>query len=189
MENRGAPFPPELADRVAAELSPDEKLVWVGQPRLDLAVRPAYLLVPCGIVFTGMALVWVVVAFLITFGLLAPCALPFVAVGVVFIASPVWLRGLARKTVYALTSRRAIIWQPSWFGRVTVQSFTALGLGQMSRMERPDGSGDLVFQVYVTGFGENAHTERRGFMAIDNVKDVEELVRKTLLAERGGPGR
>src|SRR5262245_48419259 len=109
--------PSDLADRVAGEVSPDERLVWIGQPRLDLAVRPAYFLVPFGIVFTGFALVWIVVAFLITFGILAPCGLPFIAVGVALIVSPVWLRAMARKTVYALSDRRAIIWQPSWFGR------------------------------------------------------------------------
>jgi hypothetical protein len=180
----GADFevPPDLADRVAGELSPDERLVWIGQPRLDLAVRPAYFLVPFGVFFTGFALVWIVVATLITFGIMAPCGLPFVAVGVGLIVSPLWLRAIARKTVYALSDRRAIIWQPSWFGRVTVQSFTAAGLGQMSRTERQDGTGDLVFQVYTTGFGEDAQTVRRGFMGIDRVRDVEQLVRNTLQA-------
>jgi hypothetical protein len=181
MARSGTPLPPELAERVAAELAPGEELVWVGQPRLDLAVRPAYFLVPFGIVFTGFALVWIVVSFLLTFGLLAPCGLPFVAVGVGLIASPAWLRALARRTVYALTGRRAIVSQPSWFGRVRVQSFTAAGLGQMSRTERPDGSGDLVFQVRVAGFGEDARAERQGFLAIDHVREVEDLVRKTLL--------
>jgi hypothetical protein len=176
--------PPDLADRVAGELFPDERLVWIGQPRLDLAVRPAYFQVPCGIVITGMALVWIVVAIQIAAGIAAPCSLPFIAVGVLLIVSPVWLRAMARKTVYALSDRRAIIWQPSWFGRVTVESFTASGLGQMSRTERPDGSGDLVFQVYTTGYGEQAQTVRRGFIGIDRVRDVEQMVRKTLQAGR-----
>lgn len=184
MDKTGASLPPELAERVAAELATDEELLWIGQPRLDLAVRPAYFLVPFGIVFTGFALVWVFVSFLLTFGLMAPCGLPFIAVGVGLVASPVWLRALARKTAYGVTGRRAIIWQPSWFGRSTVQSFTASGLGQLTRTQRPDGSGDLVFQVAVTGFGDNSRTERRGFLAINHVKDVEELVRKTLLADR-----
>jgi hypothetical protein len=180
----GADFevPPDLADRVAGELSADERLVWLGQPRLDLAVRPAYFLVPFGVLFTGFALLWMVGAIFITFGIMAPCGLPFIAVGVALLVSPIWLRALARKTVYALSDRRAIIWQPSWFGRITVQSFTASGLGQMSRAERPDGSGDLVFQVYSTGYGENAQTVRRGFMGIDRVRDIEQLVRKTLQA-------
>jgi hypothetical protein len=184
MATNGAPVPPELADRVAAELSADEQLVWVGQPREDLAARPACVMIPVGLVFTAVAIAWIVISFQFTSGLMAPCGLPFIAVGIGLLASPAWLRAMARKTVYALTSRRAIIWQPALFGRVTVQSYTAAGLGQMTRMERPDGSGNLVFQVFVSGTGDSSRTEQRGFMAIDNVKHVEELVRKTLLAGR-----
>jgi hypothetical protein len=184
MTTSGVPIPSELADRVARELEPDEKLLWAGQPRLDLATRPAYLLVPFGCFFTGFSLLWIVGAGLMTLGLLAPCGLPFIAVGIGMLASPVWLRSMARKTIYAVTDRRAIVWQPGWFGRVAVQSFTAAGLGQMSRVERADGSGDLVFQVHTTGYGDNTRTERRGFLAIDHVKEVEDLVRKTLVTSR-----
>src|SRR5947209_6334372 len=160
MEQHEARMPPELADRVARDLAPEEKLIWVGQPRIDLSLRAAWFLVPMGIFFTGFALVWMLVAGLFTFGLLAPCGLPFIAIGIGLIASPAWLRAMARRTIYALTDRRAIVWQPSWFGRVVVQSFTAAGLGQMTRLERPDGSGNLVFQNSVTGYGENVQTQQ-----------------------------
>jgi hypothetical protein len=180
MSEAGFDVPPEVVERVARELSPEERLVWVGQPRPDLAVRPAYFIVPFGVVFTGMALLWMVVAAFLTLGLLAPCGLPFLVIGVALILSPTWLRSLARRTAYALTDRRAIVFQPSLFGRVTVQSFTASGLGQLTRSERSDGSGDLVFQSYLTGFGTNARTVQTGFMGIDRVREVEDLVRKTL---------
>jgi len=177
---------PELADRVAAELAPDERLLWVGQPRLDLATRPAFFLVPFGVVFAGFALVWMVGAVLLTGGLLAPCGLPFIAVGIGFIASPVWLRRRARKTLYALTDRRAIVWEPGWFGAIAVRSYTAAGLGRMSRTERSDGSGDLVFEeiltISSTSEGTRWHTTRRGFLSIDKVREVEEMVRQALLS-------
>ena len=145
-------------------------------------------------VFTVLALVWILGAFLLTGNRDMQFAIifwvlfwwPFIAGGVwlsAMWASRAWLRILARKTVYALTNRRVIVWQPSWFGRVTAQSFTASGLNQMFRMERPDGAGDLVFQVPVTAFRANSQPERRGFVAIDNVREVEELVRKTLLVD------
>ncbi len=178
---------PELADRIARELSRDENLIWAGQPRLDLATRPAFFLVPFGIVFTVISLIWIVVAGFLTLGLLAPCGLPFIVVGVALIASPVWLRSRARRTVYALTNQRAIIWEPGWFGASTVRNYTAAGLGRISRTERTDGSGDLVFEeittyTHHTDGGGNWQTTRRGFMGIDNVRDVEDLVRKTLLS-------
>jgi hypothetical protein len=180
---------PELADRVAAELGRDEELVWAGQPRVDLATRPAFFLVPFGIVFTGFAVVWMVVAGLFTFGLLAPCGLPFIAVGIALIASPAWLRSRARRTIYALTNQRAIIWEPTWFRSSTVRKYTPAGLGRISRHERSDGSGDLVFEEFTTytndSDGSNWHRTRRGFMGIDAVREIEELLRRTLLE----PGR
>ncbi|HEV3255374.1 MAG TPA: hypothetical protein VG013_00710 [Gemmataceae bacterium] len=180
----------ELAARVANELDAGERLIWAGQPRLDLAMRSAYLLVPCGVVFTGFALVWIVVAVVVSAGLMAPCSLPFVAVGILLMASPVWLRRRARQTMYALTDRRAIVWEPAWWGTVTVRDYTAAGLGRMSRTERADGSGDLVFEEFTTvsssSNGTTSSTTRRGFLAIDHVREVEDLVRRTLLAPPGG---
>lgn len=167
---------PDLADRVARELSSDERLVWLGQPRLDIVAWPAFIMVPFGIVFTWFALSWMNDAP----GLAAAFGIPFVAAGVGLVLSPLWLRAVARRTVYAVTDRRAIIWEPRLLGGVDVQSFTASGLGQMSRTERSDGCGDLVFRVTATGFGDRVRTEQQGFMGIDRVRDVEDLIRKTL---------
>jgi len=170
-----------LADRVAGELSPGERVVWLGQPRVDLAIRAAYFLVPIGFLMTGFALVWMLVAIFATGGLAAPCGLPFMVIGIAMLASPLRLRSMAQQTVYVLTDRRAIIWGLGWFGRVVVQSVTPAGMGQMSRVERQDGAGDLIFQIYTTGAGEDSRTVRRGFLGINEVRQVEALVRLTLL--------
>ena len=181
-------LPPELERRVADELAPGERLVWTGQPRPDLAMRPAGCLVPFGIVFAVFAVFWMVGATVVTGGFLAPCGLPFLGVGIALIASPAWLRRQARNTVYALTDRRALVWEPGWFGSVTVRSYTAAGLGHMSRSERADGGGDLVFEEFSTtnysNDGPRSYTTRRGFLGIDRVRAVEELVRQTLLSQR-----
>jgi len=183
------PLPPELEDRVAHELEQDEQLVWTGQPRTDLATRPAYFLVPFGIFFAGFALVWIVIAFFLTAGLMAPCGLPFIAIGIWLVCSPIWLRSRARRTIYALTDRRAIVWEPGWFGNSTVRSYSGAGLGHIARIERRDGAGDLVLEEFTTyGRDSQGHTTsqttRRGFLAIDDVRGVEELVRRTLLSGR-----
>ena len=178
---------PALMDRVTAQLDAGEKLVWTGQPRLDLATRPKYFLVPFGIVFLVFSLIWMVGAGLLTVGLMAPCALPFIAVGILLIVSPVWLRRRAENVLYALTDRRAIIWEPGWFTSHTVRSYTSGGLGRMARFERADGSGDLVFEEVTASNWDSQNnttsttTTRRGFMGIDNVREIEDLVRRTLL--------
>src|SRR5207237_9018675 len=112
-----SPLPPDLAARVDAELAPGERLVWTGQPRPDLAARPAFCLLPFGIVFGGFAVVWMVMAGVVTAGFLAPCGLPFLAIGIWLMFSPLWLRRMARNTAYGLTDRRAVVWEPGWFGR------------------------------------------------------------------------
>ena len=71
-----------------------------------------------------------------------------------------------------------------------MRNYTAAGLGHVSRTERADGSGDLVFEE-ITTYASNSNgggwqTTRRGFMGIDRVRDVEELVRRTLLGPKTG---
>jgi hypothetical protein len=181
-------LPPGLAARAAAELAPEEKLVWVGQPRPGLAVRPAFVLVPFGLVLVGFAVCWMGMIAAAGGVIVAPCGLPFVAVGVALVASPVWLRCWARNTLYALTDRRAVIWQPGLFGTVAVRSYTAAGLGVITRFERADASGDLVFEEVTpfanTAKGPRSTTTRIGFLGVDGVRAVEDLVRRTLLGGR-----
>jgi hypothetical protein len=189
---------PELETRVRSELQPGERLVWVGQPRPDLVVRASCFLVPFGLVFGGIAVFFIIMATTMMGGpanVGAPgffrffplCGVPFVLVGLLLVASPIWLRRRAEKTVYALTNQRALIWEPGLFGNFTVRNYTAAGLGHVSRTERADGSGDLVFEEYVTygtdGQGHGtASTIRRGFLGINDVRKVEELIRLTLLS-------
>jgi len=91
-------------------------------------------------------------------------------------------RRAAQKTCYALTDRRAIIWEPR-VGGVRVRSYRPEQLSQLSRCERSDGSGDLIFEEISTiyGNGRRLHYGRSGFVAIDRVREIEMLVRKTLL--------
>lgn len=179
-------LPSEVRERIDAELARGERLLWAGQPRPDLCARRAYFLVPFGVIFGGFALSWMTGAGSMTGGWMAPCGLPFVAIGAFLVASPVWLRGRAKKTVYALTDRRAIIWEPAgMFGGAAVRNYTAAGLGRMSRTERGDGSGSLVFEEVVTHHGHGSdsrsHTHERGFLHVDRVREVEDAVRRALL--------
>ena len=92
--------------------------------------------------------------------------------------------GFRRRIHYALTDRRALIWEPGWF-RYTVRSYAREALGRMVRVDRTGGAGDLVFEEYYTrstdSDGMSSTTRhQRGFMGIDGVREVEELVRLTL---------
>jgi hypothetical protein len=193
-----ADLPPELAARVESELRDGEHLIWVGQPRPDLYARGSGCLVVFGLFFTAFAALWLLVTLGIGFLLVGAggggleiagipflvfglFGLPFLLIGLGLLTAPLWNRKWARKVCYLLTDRRAITWEPTLFRGVTVRSFSQDGLGKITRQENPDGSGSLVFHEYMVSDSDGSTTHRQGFMYIDHVRFVEELLRRTLL--------
>ena len=201
-------LPPELDQRVQSELSGGERLVYVGQPKPELYRGPTVFMMIFGCCFGGFALIFFTVGLAMTIGFagagaaaagqgvgaLAGCfplafclfSLPFLIIGGYMLTAPIWMPKRIRRIIYALTDRRALIFEPNWFGKAyTVRSYTAAGLGRMYRVDRGNGAGDLVFEEYYTtstnsdGMSSTSRNQR-GFMAIDRVRDVEELVRLTL---------
>jgi hypothetical protein len=155
-------------------------------------------LVVFGIFFTGFSLLWLLLTFGIGFVLVGAggggleiagipflvfglFGLPFLLIGVGLLTAPIWNRKWARRVCYLLTDQRAITWEPTLFGGVTVRSFNRDGLGRITRHENADGSGSLVFHEYTVSDSDGSTTHRRGFMHIDKVRFVEELIRRTLL--------
>jgi hypothetical protein len=206
-------LPPELETRVQSELSDGERLLWVGQPLPGRIARSAIPIVLFGIPWTAFSIFWVAAASGMVFlgfgkgdagvggiGAIFSCfplfGIPFILIGFGMLSSPYWLRRRAKRTCYALTERRAIIWQGGWFGSVEVRSYGPSELNKIRRTEYSDGSGDLVFEEVVSiGRYNNGqrttHTTRHGFMAIAEVRKIDELLRKALLSDRhqDGPNR
>jgi hypothetical protein len=194
-------LPPELDVRVRSELREGEVLLWVGQPRPGRFARSAIPLVLFGIPWTAFSVFWIAGASGLLFGgfqggrpgfggffaCFPLFGVPFVLVGLGMLTSPYWLRRLAKRTCYALTDRRAILWQAGWFGSIEVRSYGPELLTKIGRTEHRDGSGDLVFEEIMSiGRDSDAHRitrlTQRGFLAIDKVRAVEELLRKALLS-------
>lgn len=202
-------LPPELDQRVQSELAAGERLVWVGQPRPDLYRGQTIFLAIFGGCFGGFALVFFLIGLAMTvaatgvgagqgngWGGAIGCfplffclfSVPFLLIGGWMLFAPIWMPKRIRRIVYALTDRRALVWEPGWFrDRYTVRSYTREGLGRMTRVDRAGGAGDLVFEEYYTsstnsdGYSSTTRNQR-GFMGIDRVREVEELVRLTLMA-------
>ena len=84
--------------------------------------------------------------------------------------------------LYALTDSRAIIWEPlPKTDAVTVHTFpkgTIRG-EHVRRLQFPDGSGDILFR--------NAYEVPKGFFGVADVRRVEELIRRFLLAPEPSP--
>lgn len=187
-------LPMAMQHRVDGELRDGEELIWTAQPRAWLAARSFWFATLFGAAFAGFAVFWIFGAAGVSGGFSSAngsfswfplFGVPFVLVGLAIMLSPLLAARAARHTAYALTSERAIVFKASVFGSFSVQSFNADELGDMTRRERRDGSGDLVFKEIVTeGRDSDGHrttsTTRYGFLAIDSVHEVEKLVRATL---------
>ena len=203
---------PELRARLDRELEKGERVVWSAAPLPRAYARGAWALCVFGVVFGGFAVFWMLMAGgMVWFGgqaagsagantppaVAAPlaffplCGLPFLAVGVAMMTAPIWMRGRAAKVVYAVTDRRATVISPQGFKGESVRSFSPAQLGSIERVERADGSGNLVFarQLYgATGGdgGSRVRTRGVGFIGVADVKGAGRAVRG--LVEAGGAG-
>jgi len=179
-------LPYELRQMVEAELNDDENLLWTGQPkpgRMAIKALPVTLL---AIPFTAFAVFWMCGAsgfkmpdfskggfsFFPLFGL------PFLFVGLGMLSSPLWKMRMAKRTIYVLTDKRAIIFAGGW--KINIRSFSADQLQDLSRKQHANGSGDIVFkkEISYNNQGNNMPVKEIGFLGIDNVKEVEDKIRE-----------
>ena len=186
---------PAGALEIPIRLGSDETLVWAGRPG---RARPSLFVILLGLGITSLAVGWIVVGIFgldrlreqvgslaWALGFLPCCGIPFLFVGLAILFSPVRQWRTARRTCYLLTTRRAIVCEPGWGRSMNVYSYTPDALGRIQCHAAPDGTGDLVFEEH-GGFQasinqhQTAHPLRRGFLGIDRVREVEQLVRQTL---------
>lgn len=182
----------DLRNMIGPELENDEELVWIGKPSLRRTMIPA-------LTGFGIGVVWT--AFIVNFiymwhsgpndvrgpgglfgmqGLLADLFfLPFIFIGVAALFSPLWFYVEAKRTVYGLTNKRVLIVR---VGRSRkVQTFGPDDIGDVERIERPDGSGDLSFarRHYhdSDGNSKSRATQLVGIPEV-RVRSVEKLLRE-----------
>ncbi len=189
-----------MRERVANELSRGEKLLWVGIPsRRIVLIRSLWSPV------AGIFMLCVLGAFMLFFtftamrtGGIGAMILPLLGIGCIgfFVISssllaPVWALFRQKRTCYALTNRRCIVWSCNWFGTVTMTSYNPMQLTNMWRRDMwlfGKGGGDVVFRTrtvttITTGRhgGVSQRTYLYGFLSVENVGDIERLIRETLL--------
>src|SRR5688572_15650599 len=174
-------LPPQLRLLVESELQSGERITWMEQPIPSRMARMTLPIVLFGIPWTAFALFWTAGAAWGTskmehgpglFSAFPLFGLPFILIGFGMLSSPYWARRKARRSAYVLTDRRAILFTAGWRGSVTIRTFEPERLTDLRRKQHTDGSGDLVFAQDIRR--DNADV---GFLAIREVKAVEELVR------------
>jgi len=168
----------ESQQMAQAELESGEQLLWHGRPGGRRFILGSIPIVLFGIPWTAFSLFWMAAAsgFLFTksgngiFSLFALFGVPFVLVGFGMLGSPYWAYRKMKRTVYALTNRRALIITG---GRSkTIRSYSGKDVGIIERVERANGKGD----IYFSAAGGNESTQRVGFLGISDARRVERLL-------------
>lgn len=183
----------DLQSVIQAEARPNEKILWIAQPDpLRIALHPS--MIACllfGIVWTSFTVNF---QYMCTKGA-GPHStsfwgfngiasdlfmLPFLAIGLTMIFSPVSAFWKARKTIYAITTERIFIVQQ---GRTRhVETYGASDIGTIERVERADRTGTLTFGQKTSRDSDgDKQTRAIQFIGIPNVHDVEILIRATFL--------
>lgn len=186
----GIDLDPDARARVDAELEPGEHLLWAGTGRVGRVGLDALTRLMSR---QGVPMIVIPIAIAVVVGLVAMRGMhaPFAGlmlglVILVMLMSPVMMfRGIAGQVMkefdapllYALTDRRALVWTPDPLGRgVAVRSFVPEQMNASLRVDRPDGTGDLVFHESWGGPGRGVI--RHGFYGIPAPATVERLLRQ-----------
>ena len=104
--------------------------------------------------------------------------IPFLLVGLAMLSAPLWTYRSTRKTVYAITNRRALSIE-SGLRSTTIRSWPPEKLQDVFRTERQDGRGDVVISARNWEASEGSRqTEKLGFMNVRDAKTVETMLRE-----------
>ncbi|WP_437205245.1 hypothetical protein [Planctomicrobium sp. SH664] len=195
-ENDLYQLPEKQRRLVEEELSPGEKVVWIGQP---LAARQMLRTIPVvlfSIPFTGFAMFWMFAAAGFRFPRLqrpedffALFGIPFLCIGLGMMSAPYWQLLRTRRTVYVVTDRRAMI--ISGIRTTRISSFLPHQFLTIKRTQRPDGTGDVTFGIPAMimqqqkNFVVTSHSEE-GFFDIRDSRHVEGLVRELAGQDQAG---
>lgn len=191
----------ELMKQVEDELSRGEVLHWAARPCVAIAKRKGLWATIGGIAFAVIGAIVMVMMLTVAKGIPVVAAIVpgiFVVIGLVIaIVGPKMVVKQAKMGWYAVTDRRAIVFQVGLFGssgQATSYEPSELRKMRVQKTSIVEGGGDLIFRTEVshhtrterdargrTRTSTSTSTHHFGFMGIENVKEVETLVHKILL--------
>ena len=175
----------KLETTLRDELRAGERLLWSGQPRPLRLARAKIPVAVFGLFFGGFAAFWMAGASgfkipdfnAIGFETIFPLfGLPFLFAGLGMITGPIRAAKKAANTVYAITSKRALIIAPKTFGGMEIRVFEPEMLEDIRRVQFSDGKGDLIFSEEISRDANG--NVKIGFLGIPEVREAERILRK-----------
>jgi len=131
---------------IKQELGPQERLLWSGQPRSGLALRPRDAgMIPFSMIWAGFAIFWETLVIKSNGPLLMKLwGIPFVLVGLYMVVGRFFVDAWQRdRTVYGLTNERIIIIS-NFFG-TKVKSLNLRTLTDITLDQKSDEIGTIIF--------------------------------------------
>ena len=176
-------LPPRLETLVREEIEDNEHILWLAQPMAGRFARGTLPLVAFGVFWMGFV-IWFTISWYSHGGDKSIGSIlfdvPFFVVGIGMLCSPLWAIWKAKRTVYVITDQRAIVFEGGLSTKV--RTFKPDHFANIERRQRRDGSGDIVFEHRAVQGGEGQSAWPVGFLAIANVKEVEDLLREVAQA-------
>lgn len=195
-----AELPHELREELDRELREDEVIYWVGQPEPAVFAKRIEPMQALACVIMFVLLLMVVAGVILRaagvnlgteqdpsppfspsrdLSILAVCLATGLLVGyAIFGLWPRHERRVAARTAYAVTDARGIVLQLHSKEGTTKTDIPPSVAAYMTRRERPDGVGDLTFEVSAE---RTTHTITAGFFAIPDVRGVQRLLQNLFL--------
>lgn len=174
----------DLPARLPEEIG-DDTILWVGRPRIHMYEVLWKPFLEVMVISLGMFVLLGIFLLMESLKELRDASWLLYLLFGLLLAIRITNQGLilrrCKNTRYIVTDRQAIIMEDKK-DRLRVVSFEAQHFQRLVRRERKDGTGDLLFEgVWPTEFSESREFEN-GFYGIENVAEVERLIRKRLLS-------
>jgi len=203
-------LPESLRDLLRQEIKPGERVRWAGRPQPpSSAPSLSYLVAVVGVPEVAFAVFWIWTSLTLGAQVplaganlvFAAFGVPLLMMGLALLLCPWWSqRKLARaagNTLYVVADQRAIVFNGGFYGAfglgafafgmfhsrkqgIAVRSFEPAALQPIERVERTDGTGDVLFGAVRTQRRGRNHVTlpRDGFYCVADAKWAEELLRQ-----------
>ncbi len=171
-------LPADLDALVRDELAVDERVLYAARPSAARAVLMSFAAWIFAVPWTAFSVFWMFAAaggmngeWPTGAGWVFPLfGVPFVLVGLAMLAAPLKTWHTSRRSLCAVTDRRAITFEGAGLRGITVRSFAPEAIGEPRRTENPDGSGTVLFARDATGMPA-------GFHNVPNARGAEAALR------------